>query len=229
MYQLPWIASTPDLLEASVWSKKTLEQLTEPIRGRYNNPDYLTAVGTRDVDESPFGARDMLLNAAELVVTYPGPPTRGNERFMSSEFTPMKLPENAQFVPRQIELIGAREGYPDYPNLARLFRRLLNGPSTQDLIAWSSVAELQRILAPPGGWEMRMTTQQQMGYIGRPPGRGLAALGRAPGLKLWEELPRHFRVEMGLPVPIDEIDRRIPTGPSLVYMPVAGFRCVRGL
>ena len=138
----------------------------------------------------------------------------------------MKLAENAQFVPRQIELIGAKEYYP-FPQLSRLFKRLLNGPSTQDLIAWSSVAELLRILEPPGSWELKMTLLAQSGYMGRPPGNGLAALGRAPGLKLWEHMPRHYRVEMGLPVPIDEIDRRIPTGPSLIYMPMGGFRCVR--
>jgi hypothetical protein len=227
MYQLPWIASTPDLMEASAWSKRVLLQLTEPIRGQYLDPDYLAAAGARGVDESPSGARDMLLNAAELVVTHPGPPARGNERHMASEFYPMKLPENAQFVPRNIELIGAKEGNPPYPHLSRLFRRLINGPSTQDLVAWSSVAEMQRILAPPGGWEMRMTIQQQTGYLGRPPGRGLAALGRAPGLKLWEEMPPHHRVEMGLPIPLDEVDRRVPSGPSLTYMPIGGFRCVR--
>jgi hypothetical protein len=229
MYQLPWIASSPELMEASNWSKNTLEQLTGLVRRQYKDPDYLEVVGSRDVDESPCGARDMLMNAPELVVTYPGPPTRGGERFMTSEFPPMKLPQNAEFVPRPIELIGAREENPPFPHLSRLFKRLINGPSTADLVAWSNVAEMQRILTPPGGWEIRMSLQPQLGYMGRPPGRGLSSLGRAPGLRLWEQLPPHHRVETGLPIPLEEIDRRVPSGPSLTYTPVTGFRCVRGL
>lgn len=229
MYQLPWIAQSPDLMEASAWSKRTLELIVDPIRRQYVDPDYLTTVGARELDDSPFGARDMILNAAELVVSHPGPPARGNDRYMVSEFLPAKLPRDAQFVPRLTELIGAREGNPEFPHLSRLFRRLINGPSTPDLIAWSHVAEMQRMLAPVGSWEIQMTALQQTGYLGRPPARGLAALGRSPGLKLWEQMPKHFRIEMGLPIPLDEIDRRIPTGPSLFYMPAGGFRCARGL
>ena len=147
-YQLPWIGQSVALLEASQWSKRTLEQIIDPIRRQYGDPDYLTTVGAREMDDSPYGARDMIFNAAELVVSHPGPPARGNDRFMESDFIPAKLPRDAPFVPRMTELIGARDENPPFPHLSRLYRRLINGPPTEELVGWSHVAEMQRMLSP---------------------------------------------------------------------------------
>ena len=75
-FRLPWYfqLNNPSLEEATLWSKKTVEELAEPLFEELIDPTYVLPVGSRPYDVSPYGAFDMVMNAKELVVPGPGYP-----------------------------------------------------------------------------------------------------------------------------------------------------------
>ena len=60
-------------LEAAEWSKKTVQDLTDPLLEKWKDPGAVLPVGSRRYDVSRFGVRDMAMNARELVLASPFP------------------------------------------------------------------------------------------------------------------------------------------------------------
>jgi formylglycine-generating enzyme required for sulfatase activity len=224
-YDLPWMAAQPALQNAARWSKQTVVEAEEPLWSTWKNPLYLEAVGTRDFDESACGARDMLLNASELVQPYPGGPINGRPRWMEVEWVRHDPTEKDPWKARGLFALKEIDALPP---LSRLYRRALLSPPVDELISLSNMSEIVSMLAPLEGWSLHMTSDSGVTVAGliprRPPG---AAVLTFPGTDLYAERPRHFREEIGLPLPLDHTDRSPSGGPQLYYVAPTGFRCVK--
>jgi formylglycine-generating enzyme required for sulfatase activity len=224
-FDLPWMAAGPALQSGAKWSRQTVVETCEPLWQTWKNPPYLEPVGTRDYDVSPFGARDMLLNASELVQPYPGGPINGRPRWVELDWIRReptdKDPWHARTLPslKQIEAL---------PPLSRLTRRALLSPPTDELVSLSNMSEILSMLAPLQGWSLRMTSDMVVTAEGLIPRRQVGqAVLNLPGFDLYAERPRHYREEIGLPIPLDHTDRSPSAGPQLYYAAPTGFRCVR--
>lgn len=225
---LPWIVRSGTLLYISQWSKAVIEQAYAPFWQVYNYPLYVLPVGSRDFDESPYGAMDMILNAYELVMPSPAVPARGRPRYMKIEWTPLPPARDDPWAPRLIEIIADEHGLQP---LSRLVRRTLLSPLAEELMMLSYLNEAVSMLTPLVGWRLRMEQDYESTATGitnwslirRPYGQILPPAG----YQLWQGMPAHFRREMGRPIPLADSDRQGIEGPRLVYYLPVGFRCVR--
>jgi formylglycine-generating enzyme required for sulfatase activity len=224
--RIPWIAASPVGMEASNWSRQTVEQQTRSLWTMYKDPLYVVPVGSRDFDQSLFGVFDVLLNANEMVAPYPGPPTLGNARYMEVFWNKLPIRPPDEWLPRFPELVTSDER--DLPPISRLYRRNLVGPSMEDVLAWSGINEAAQMLAPLSGLQVRMSGAATSTAVGKPRSvDAYAQLRRPPGMTLWEGTPRHFRVEMGMPIPVDRAETRAGPAAHLFYYYPNGFRCAR--
>lgn len=222
---LPWIVRTPLFITASQWSRRTIETVTGPLWTAWRDPPYLLPVGSREFDVAPFGAMDMLLNASEMVMPSPAPPASGALRYMESVWIPLALPREDPWAPRGIEMMVDTRGMQP---LSRLFRRALIGPTIEDVMLWSSLNEALSMLAPLGGWRMRMGAETTSTATTWPAGRSpYDVFGLPAGYEIWKGMPRLYREEMGRPVPFHQTDSHLSTGPQLYYYLPVGFRCAR--
>lgn len=224
-FRLPWINQSPIFQRAAAWSKQTIEAHLEPLWGMWRDPLYVLPVGSRGFDVSPFGAADMILNAYELVAPYPGAPTNGGARYMAVVWTPLLPARDDPWWARPVEILTGDQGLPP---LSRLYRRTLLSPPAEEIMLWSNLSEVTAMLVPLSGW--RVAVGRDYGSTGATwqGGRGpYDAFGRPAGLQLWQGMPRHFRQEMGRPVPLNETDGRSASGPQLFYYLPVGFRCAR--
>jgi len=224
-FWLPWIVRTPLFINISAWSKRTIETVTGPLWTAWRDPPYVLPVGSRDFDTSPFGAMDMIMNASEMVMPSPGPPASGGPRYMEIIWLPLARPRNDPWAPRGVEmLVDTRELQP----LSRLFRRALIGPTMEDVMMWSSLNEALSMLVPLAGWRLRMGGELIATATTWPAGRNpYTVFGLPAGFELWKGMPRLFREEMGRPIPFNETDQHLSTGPQLYYYLPVGFRCAR--
>ncbi len=224
-YALPWMAASPAAQNAARWSKETIESLCDPLWQVWHDPLYLAAVGSRDFDVSPYGAKDMLLNASEMVQPYPGAPINGRPRYMGIEWLKREPTKKDPWTTRSLPALAEIDSLPP---LSRLYRRALPSPPASELMSLSSMSETISMVAPLSGWSLNITSDSTTTIAGliprRPPG---AVVLRLPGSDLYEARPRHFRLEMGVPVPMDRTDRSPSGGPQLYYLAPAGFRCAR--
>jgi formylglycine-generating enzyme required for sulfatase activity len=224
-FRLPWINQTAVFQRAAAWSKQTIEAQLEPLWGMWRDPLYVLPVGSRGFDVSPFGAADMILNAYELVAPYPGAPTNGAPRYMAVTWTPLPPARDDPWWARPVEILTGDQGLPP---LSRLYRRTLLSPPAEEIMLWSNLSEVTSMLVPLSGW--RVAVGRDYGSTGATWQRGRGpyeAFGRPSGLQLWQGMPRHFRQEMGRPVPLNETDGRNTSGPQLFYYLPVGFRCAR--
>lgn len=225
---LPWIVRPSALLYISQWSKAVIEQAYAPLWQIYNDPLYVLPVGSRDFDESPYGAKDMILNAYELVMPSPAVPARGRPRYMKMEWIPLQPAREDPWAPRMIEIIADKHGLQP---LSRLVRRTLLSPPAEELLVHSHLHEVVTMLAPLAGWRLRMEQDYESTATGGTSGlftrRPYGQLLAPAGYSLWQEVPAHFRQEMGRPIPLADADRQGIDGPQLVYYLPIGFRCVR--
>lgn len=60
-------------VSAAAWSKKTVQDLTDPLLDKWKDPGAVLPVGSREYDVSRSGVRDMVMNARELVMAAPYP------------------------------------------------------------------------------------------------------------------------------------------------------------
>jgi formylglycine-generating enzyme required for sulfatase activity len=225
-FLLPWIARTALFNYASTWSKQVVEQATDPLWAMWRDPLYILPVGSRDFDVSPYGAADMIMNATELVAPYPGSPVRGADRFMEVAWLPVPPRQSDPWMPRRTEALLDNEGR--LPPLSRLHRRALIGPTMEDILMWSNLNEATAILGPLAGWQVRMGTGRETSATTW--GRGAnpyEKLGLPSGYTLWREMPHHYRLEMGRPIPFTAPDAHVRPGPQLFYILPVGFRCAR--
>src|SRR5437667_3309728 len=162
----------------------------------------------------------MFLNAAKRVAPDPAPPNYG-----ASLYAEMGWTWNGPPQPLQTD-------YAPIPPLSRLLRRAFVGPAIEPVILNSSLAETMALAGPISHWELRLTTpwnemvpwahpqgQSATVYDGRTqPDKRMHAIfviyGEAyykmlqtPGAQLWAQRPRHFRAEIGHPIPFDEVDK----------------------
>lgn len=225
-FTMPWLNASPATQTAARWSKQTVESLTEPLWTAWHDPLYILQTGTRDYDVSPCGARDMFLNASEMVAPYPGQPAKGNARYMEMVWLPRELPKDDPWRPRTITVL-ADIGI--LPPMSRLYRRSYLSPPNDELLSMQNMSEDIGMLAPLGGWTLRISSDIGATISGLLPKRapGGPIVIKMPGADLYEGMPRHLRVEMGLPVPVDTVEPRVSNGPQLFYIKPAGFRCAR--
>lgn len=224
-YDLPWMAASPATQNAARWSKQTVIEATEPLWKTWRDPVYLEPVGTREFDVSPFGVKDMLLNASELIQPYPGAPTNGRPRWMEVEWTRREPSQKDLWKARGLFALKEISGVPP---LSRLYRRALLSPPTDEMVSLSNMSEIVSMLAPLDGWKIHMTSDSGVTVSGLLPRRPAGPVVLSfPGSDLYAERPRHFRVEMGLPAPFDHTDRSASGGPQLYYVSPTGFRCVK--
>jgi formylglycine-generating enzyme required for sulfatase activity len=223
---LPWVMNHPLWQPAGAWSKRIVEQMTESLWTRWRDPVYVLPVGSRDFDVSPYGAADMILNGNEIIQPFPGPPVLGKGRYMHVEWIQLKPKPTDPWIPRKAQLLTDEQFVPP---LSRLFRRSFLSPQTEDLVAWSNVGEAVSMLAPLAGWELQMTSETMTTAAGMTVKRtGLNGLSaEVAGLRNWQSMPKHYRVEVGNPVPLDHTEHNISTGPQLMYYLPNGFRCAR--
>jgi formylglycine-generating enzyme required for sulfatase activity len=223
--QLPWIAIPAFLRDASVWSKETIDTYLDPIWAMWKDPLYVLPVGSREYDVSEYGVADMLMNGMEQVVPYPGPPVRGQPRYMGIEWLPRTPTPADPWTPIHIEALT--NGLPLQP-LSRLYRRKILGPTTQDLLLWSNLHETAQMLAPLAGWRVFMTGASEVDAVLWPRGAvPTTLLGPPAGLDVWQGMPRHFRREMGREIPLAAPEPHPSPGPQLYYYLPTGFRCAR--
>lgn len=225
LFLIPWIPRSAGLLDAGTFSKDIVTRHLDPLMSLFRDPLYLEPAGAREFDASPCGARDMILNAAELILPFPGVPVRGEPRAMEVLWPP-GLPEaNDPWRVRPIEAITS--GRP-LPPLSRLYKRALTGPTPEDIVFWSNLNETVQMLGPVGGWRLTMSNATEVQALLWPSGSNpYTGLNRPAGFKLWEHIPARYRQEMGRPVPLDSPDAHTPPGAQLFYYLPVGFRCAR--
>ncbi|MGC8668474.1 MAG: SUMF1/EgtB/PvdO family nonheme iron enzyme [Chthonomonadales bacterium] len=223
--QLPWIAIPAFLRDASIWSKETIDTYLDPLWAMWKDPIYVLPVGSREYDVSEYGVADMVMNGMEQVVPYPGPPVRGQPRYMGVEWLP-RVPTPADpWMPIHIEALT--NGLPLQP-LSRLYRRKILGPSTPDLLLWSNLDETAQMLQPLSGWRLFMTGASEVDAVLWPRGaKATTLLGPPAGLAVWQGTPRHFHREMGREIPLEAPEPHPSPGPQLFYYLPTGFRCAR--
>lgn len=223
--QLPWIAIPALFRDASVWSKQTIDTYLDPLLAMWKDPEYVLPVGSREYDVSEYGAADMLTNGMEQVVPYPGPPVRGQARFMGLEWLPRPPTPADPWTTIHIEALT--NGLPLQP-LSRLYRRKILGPTTPDLLLWSNLYDTAEMLKPLSGWRLFMTGATEVDAVLWPRGAVPTTLiGPPAGLEVWQGMPRHFHREMGREIPLAAPEPHPSPGPQLYYYLPTGFRCAR--
>jgi formylglycine-generating enzyme required for sulfatase activity len=107
--------------------------LTDQMNAIWQSPSSVIAVGERSYDVSPYGARDMLLNATELYLANPGPQTIGGTQYAFLAFTapPERLFRDSGFFPLPLPPIGIHS-YGHVGKLSRLYARRLQPADRYD-------------------------------------------------------------------------------------------------
>jgi len=131
---------------------------------------YVLAVGSRSFDVSPYGAMDMLLNAAELYQTIPGRPSFGQMRYFSIEWS-LGLDSGAKYGFQYPKAIA----YPAPMSLSRLFSINSHHPDYQALPRFDAITyvihnliENAQLTGPYSVWHLvskSTVTCELPGYI----------------------------------------------------------------
>lgn len=223
--QLPWIAANPALMPASEWSRRTIEDLLDRLQASWRNPLHVVPVGARAFDVGPYGTQDQLLNCHEMVAPPVPYPVQRSAYYLFARWVPAEPDRSEPFWLRTIDVLTDARGL---PLLSRLYRRTLRSPSDEELLLWSSLNEVNLMLRPLAGMRIAsdyvLTTDATSWPAGQSP---LQRLGMPPGYAPWQALPRHFRREMGRPVPLSEREPFVSSAPPLHYLMPVGFRCAR--
>jgi formylglycine-generating enzyme required for sulfatase activity len=248
---LPWLAGEPDTLPVTNWSKQVVETETTHLWEKWLAPDYVLPPGSRPFDISPFGAMDMILNAAERVTPWPGPPHNRAGLSLQIDWQPASpWPDGPPDLwPFHIPI----------PPLSRLIQRAPLSPDRQLLLTHSSLSETESLMLPLAGWSVHLVENRsevlpwahplgdyaEIGDDSHVIGKRLHAVDvdagelytrllESPGAQLWAGTPRHFHREMGRPLPTTESADNLPLpnpgqdrAPELYYLFPGGFRCAR--
>lgn len=223
LLDLPWISSDPGLQPAARWSKQACQNAVDELWQVWLDPPCLLPAGSRDYDVSPFGARDMVMNAEELVQWNPGGPLPARARFMEVAWLPEQDRRQNVFHVRSLDDTG-KGGH--WPLMSRLIRRTLLTPGPEVLAMLGSVNELELMMEPLAGWEVRLA--QGGDVTEAPPISSLPnPLHSLYGLELYAGQPPHFREELGRPLPLEPTERGLNSGAQLTFLLPTGFRCAR--
>lgn len=133
--QLPWLLWYPWEALHARWSSETVLRLTEHLWRDWKDPQHVLAVGSRPFDVSPYGARDMIFNADELVMpgrdwsAFDG--ARNSEMYMQVGFPDMPPTERTgwwAFYQGRVGYMPPSDRYTGFRT--PLYSRRLRGPAT---------------------------------------------------------------------------------------------------
>ena len=225
-FRLPWIANTGFFLEPSAWSRQTVTSTYSRFWAAWKEPLSVRPVGYRDYDRGASGMMDALLNASEMAAPYPGPPGLGNPRYFEIQWQAPR-PPTIREPWTTAEIQAVTDNRPLQP-LSRLYRRLINGPSLEDLMLWSNINEVVQMMTPNAGWSLVYTGENRVSASMMPPDRSpYARAGRPAGFQLWQSMPSFTKREMGRDAPLQGPGERGAPGAQLHYYLPVGFRCAR--
>lgn len=220
-YALPWITRTPAAREAAQWSHDEAIRAFEALAQAWRDPLLTLPCGARGFDKSPEGAEDMILNAAELVAPPSWRPL--NRRTIALQFG-LEPARTQTFGPRPLDVGSSTGGL--LPPMSRLYRRAMFGPTTDDLVMWSSLSDLLSNVGPVARLKLSVGWDYEADAVTLPTSRPGFQASLPDGYAVWRG-PSRMRREMGHAVPLDSVDRRPSTGPQLYYYLPIGFRCAR--
>jgi len=255
-YEIPFIPRTAAGRGVASLSKSVVERETLKIADEWANPNRILARGSRSFDVSPCGARDMILDAAEMFAPSPAPPARGALRYWRVDWLLARPTDD--WTP------GLEPGlFPAAPPTLlssltdRSLNRLVSCTYRQDkpsgftlaniTYTVSSLQEQTALLVPLSGWTLRIGSQMEMRGSLKP--STLDAVDRylATGVRLWtyqrdgfgvwQQVPRDYSPETGrtvalhaldLPIPpVEPGDSVRPENSALTWLLPVGFRCAR--
>ncbi len=254
--EIPWITRGEEAREAALFSRRTVESATARLNAARNMPNTIQDRGSRMFDVSPSGARDMILNAAELVAPSPSPPASGKIRFLRIDWLldramrPWSLLISDDFVP---PLSGSLLSELTDRSLNRLIAATYEESKRGGFIlsnltqTLANLCEQIALLAPLSGWTVRVGSAMEVRSALRPTmlqvvnrylstGALLWSYQR-DGFGVWQAMPRDLAMETGrtislhpldLPMPARSPDEFVrPDSALLTYLVPVGFRCAR--
>ncbi len=235
--QIPWIVGRYEGRQVSEASKAIVLQEVEALDQRWVDPLIVLPRGSRPFDTGPTGAKDVLLNAAELVVSSPLGPARGAPRYMESFWLDLPQPPGDPWkVYSALDLLSTT---PWFQPASRLFSRNFDPSSRagQFMDAILDMADnLQEAIAmirPLSGWQIGMGseyfTQAAVNPSVTESVQRTAASGaqgasfRIMGYSVWTGMPAHGHTEIGR-----HPSQAPPSDPvALTFLVPVGFRCAR--
>jgi formylglycine-generating enzyme required for sulfatase activity len=117
---IPWFSPYAEFRSACRWSKETVLAETEHLWKAWVDPPYVLSINSRAYDASPYGVKDVMMNASDLVVSSPEPPYLGTGAYMKVDWIP------ADPVPEEKHLVLS-DWWPHFHHLfARHFKPLLS-------------------------------------------------------------------------------------------------------
>jgi hypothetical protein len=254
--QIPWITHDEAARDAAQFSAGAVEAETARLDAAWSRPNTIQDVGSHPFDTSASGARDMILNAAELFAPSPQPPVEGKLRYWRAGWRLSRTAGNwsvridqgiappldsawlSALTDRSLNrLIGCA-----YEQEKRSGFTLANTTYTV-----SSLNEQAALLAPLAWLDMRIGGQLELRATLTPESLDVVNRYLATGIRLWtyqwdgnvvwQHVPRDYRAEAGSAVHLHPLDLPIPEGApgdyvrrdtaTLTYLLPVGFRCVR--
>jgi hypothetical protein len=253
---IPWITREEAARDAARFSKGVVEAETAGIDASWSRPNAIREAGSRPFDVSPSGARDMILNAAEIFAPAPQPPAEGKLRYWRADWR-LARPDGSW--PARVEQGLAPPM--DSAWLSALTDRSLNrligcgyeqekrSGFTLANITYtvSSLNEQAALLAPLSRLALRIGGQMEASAALMPETLNVVNRYLATGIRLWtyewdgnvvwQQVPRDYRAEAGSVVALHLLDLPIPEPvpgdfvrrdtASLTYLVPVGFRCAR--
>jgi hypothetical protein len=254
--RIPWLTREEGARDAARFSKRVVEAETARIDAAWSRPNAILEVGSRGFDVSPCGARDMILNAAEMFAPSPQPPGGGNLRYWRAGWR-LARPDGAWAA--RVEQGLAPQMDPAWLSALtdRSLNRLIGCAYEQEkrsgftlaniTYTVSSLNEQAALLAPLAGFALRIGGQTEARATLTPD--SIATVNRylATGIRLWtyewdgnvvwQQLPSGYHAEAGSVVALHPLDLPIPEGAqgdfvrpdtaALTYLLPVGFRCAR--
>ncbi len=253
LLQLPWVLAPSyehhNNYREVRYSFNVTSQLVDQNNAIWQSPTSVIGVGERAYDVSPYGAQDMLLNAAELYLASPGPPLLGGPQYAFLGFT--WIPEatfmkDSGFAPISSHPPGIY-GYSHSAKLSRLYKQRLQ-PATrmeparprpfEEIIIEMNLRETERMIQPFDQWLIVAGRQYDQGDIYA---WGLSYMVNASGGDAlrrilqaypWASRLINYSRELGIP-PATVGTLLEPPGVSeighqvLWFFTPVGFRCAR--
>ncbi len=160
---IPIINIPPTLNSIAAQSKEAIEGELDNVWNDWKDPPCLLPVGSRPFDTSPYGAQDMVMNAAELAQPFPGAVGGRDPRYLEVtwrqdiDIPPFIICYPARHLLNVVTEIMDRSGKGNVdalPPLSRLYRRAFASPRQEFLLAAESIAEAQSLMRPVSGWDL---------------------------------------------------------------------------
>ncbi len=257
LLQLPWVLAVAyehqnNNAREVRFSFNVTSQLVDQMNAIWQSPSSVIAVGERNYDVSPYGAHDMLLNAAELYQANPGSQAIGDTQYGYLAFTvipPNLFLRDSGFAPYPI-IPPWPYSYGNVYKLSHLYAQRLQ-PATkydpvrplpmEDTILNMNLMEAALMIQPFDRWMIMIGKDYEHNYYRRwfkvddvPPALTEAARTRMLQAYPWASRIINYSRELGIP-PATEGTLLLPPKfagggayyEELRFMVPVGFRCAR--